>query len=66
MAMAARVKGRVVTVVAIARTMETIVAMATAATTLPVRAASSALPSWPSFYNPWTGIINMYPGPSWG
>jgi hypothetical protein len=23
-------------------------------------------PSWPSFYNPWTDTINMWPGPSMG
>jgi hypothetical protein len=54
--MAAKVKDKVMTVAAIARTVEATmaVAVAAAARTLSAMASSPGPRSWPSFYNHWT------------
>jgi hypothetical protein len=69
LAMVVRAKDMVVTIDAIARIAEAMVAADVA--TLPTRetrarAANPGLPSWPSFYNPWSKTINMHYGPTPG
>jgi hypothetical protein len=65
-----RVKDRVATVAAITRIamagVLVVVAATLSAKATRARAASPALPSWHSFYNPWIGAINMYPGSALG
>jgi hypothetical protein len=70
LAMMTKVKDRVATVAAITRMamagVLVVVAATLSAKAIRARAASPALPSWHSFYNPWIGAINIYPGPAPG
>jgi hypothetical protein len=69
LAMAYRAKDRVTTTTAIARMVEVMVAAAAVVVVATVvmllaRATNLGMPpsSWPSFYNPWNGTTDMYPG----